>query len=278
MIQQTDYVITRELLDTIIGRTDLTATKRRRNAANYAEALMTMATQEVDQDLSNLTVQDNVIKMYTPNKMTASGVMITENGFFVSAYHAIKGLEDTFAKNDQKGITRITAGDFLLENVEYQVIDTKGKRYSLDTSFMIADPKHDLALFKAIKPGKVKPLTYNMSNRPAEKDEALVLVAMNSGLYVGDARIKEINQKVGSKRYEKTREDLLFAEGYIEPGYSGGAIIDQAGSLHGIIKGGLMGGPKQCIVGIPSIYVSYLIGKASKYFEELAQNKKQERN
>lgn len=276
MIQQTEYIITRALLDTIIGRTDLPLAKRRRNAAEYAEALMTMATQEVDSELSERTIQDNVVRMINPIR-TTSGVMVTENGFFVTAYHAIKGLEHKFTQDAQREVTKSTAGDFLVENVEYQVMDTKGKRYSLDTSFMIADDAHDLALFKAIVPGKVKPLSYNLSNRPAEKDEALELIAMNgSGLYIGDARV--VIPKVGSKKIREASEDLLLALGYIEPGYSGGALIDQAGSLHGIVRGELNQSPTPCIVGIPSIYVSYLIGRAAQYFEELAHGKKRARN
>lgn len=279
MIKQAEYVMTRELLDTVIGRTDFTLAKRRRNAARYAEALMAMATQEVDSEVSDRTIQDNIIKIITPVGRTATGIKVTENGFFVSAYHTIDGLEDLFTQNAQRDITLINVGEFIAENAGYRVTDTTGKIYSIDTSFLITDKTHDLALFKAIMPGKVKPLSYNMSNRQVEKNERVVLLGLKSGLYVGEGSILVGNQNGSFESCGKTTiENLFWGMGYVEPGHSGGAIIDQAGSLHGIIKGKMGTESRPAFVGIPSLYVSYLIGKAAQQFEGLAKSNGRSRN
>ncbi len=276
MDNRPNYIFDRTLFDSLIGRTDLSVQKKHKNAQQYAEALMTLATQTVDSEQSGQTIQNHVLKMITPSGLTSSGILLTENGFFVTTYHSIRGFEPIFAQNCTKAITKHTVSDFLCENAGYVVLDQNNNLYSLDPSFLFTDSIHDLALLKVLMPGKIKALPYNISNRPVEKDESLLLVGMKSGLYVGEARIIVDNPKVTSKKCGQTGptlDDLFWAEGYTEPGYSGGAIIDQSGSLHGIIKARFDKKNQLYLIGIPSIYLSYLVGRASHHFAAIAENK-----
>ncbi len=266
-----EYVLTRKLLETIIGRTDLSPKQQRHRAQQYANLLMALAEQQVELNSSRKTIQQNIVTLITPSKKTETALKLTENGFLVTTYHGIHAVEEIWTQKTQHDITLASAGEFLNQAAGYCIIDANRKIYSLDTSFYLADPAHDLVLLKAVMPGRMKPLPYNISNRRIEQDEQLTLLTMNGAFKKTNAYVSTANPEFTAPNHHTDSQQHLFwahSDAAIQPGWSGGAIIDQAGSLHGIIKGEFTTTSTPCIVGIPSIYLTYLLGKASLYFEQ----------
>ncbi len=275
MTYQPGYTINWAYLDSIIGRSDIPRVQKRENAQQFASSLDRLSTQEVAQELSARTIEQNTVMMVTP-RGTATGLLATTNGFFVSAYHAIEGLENKFAEDSVRKITRKNVQDFLEGGVGYFIIDQTGKYYSIDTSFLLADRKHDVALFKAIIPRCCEALSYNLSNRGVEREEVLTLLGMKQGLYKNEAIVKTQKPQALARCGALFIEDAFRAQGYVEEGFSGGPIVDQAGSLHGLISGHIdTKNDKREVLGIPSSFVTYLLGAGAMYFENKANGKRQ---
>ncbi len=273
------FTLTQSYLDTIIGRSDISSIPKRNTYTQYANALMSLATQEIDPEVSRETLQQNTILLITPTG-SGSGILATSDGFFITSYHTLENSLPKFLSDTKLKINKKNQLDFMNSNLPYLIVDQNNNYFPLDTSFLLVDKNHDLALCKAMIPTSTNPLTYNLSNRPVQIDEQLTLYGMKPTLQQRSATIMTTTSPHISSCRSYPILNTFQAQGHVEQGYSGGPIVDQAGSLHGIISGYI---PKQhqpsqptqpaprTIVCIPSLYATYLLGAVSVYFEKKAK-------
>ena len=182
------FTLTQSYLDTIIGRSDISPIQKRNTYTQYANALMSLATQEISPEISRQTLQQNTILLITPQG-SGSGILATSDGFFLTSYHTLEESLPKFLSDTKLKINKKNQLDFMNSNLPYLIIDQNNNYFPLDTSFLLVDKNHDLALCKAMIPNFTTPLTYNLSNRPVQIDELLTLYGMKPTLQKRTAKI-----------------------------------------------------------------------------------------
>lgn len=117
---------------------------------------------------------------------SGSGLMITTNGFIVTAYHNIRSLEDEWRRiNEEDPITQGDVGEWISRMVDrFCIIDQEGNRYAIDTSFYAILPDKDLALIKAATCKRPEAIKFKVVTEPLQVgDEVKCFGLKNGSLY-----------------------------------------------------------------------------------------------
>ncbi len=153
--------------------------------------------------LANLQLRD-----FNENNSLGSGVIITADGFLVTSYHIFVSPE-TGVVNFPETITA-----------------TLNDGRTVNARPLLYDEGSDLALLKIDSPNIAYVEPYELNN---QKVGDLVIA-------IGNPRNLGLSASLGiiSAIYETENSTLLQTDAAINPGYSGGALIDTEGKLIGI--------------------------------------------
>lgn len=137
-------------------------------------------------------------------KSLGSGVIIAENGLVITCYHVIDNASDIKIK--------------LSDNREY------------DVKLLVSDRANDLALLQVVSKKPVK-LPYIEIQRKLNLDVGDIVLAIGNPFGVGQS----VTMGIVSAAYRVVNNRLVFqTDAAVNPGNSGGALIDYEGKLIGI--------------------------------------------
>jgi S1-C subfamily serine protease len=187
--------------------------------------------QEADQDAAYRAAVDAValVVAYDQNwePICGTGVVVdSEGGLLVTAFHVVEATRMVgviFPKRDQNGelVTKLEPQDVVLKCV-----------------VVARDAKRDLALIR-IKPEFEKPKSLRLAERSASPGAAVFTIGSNPDLSVlwrfSGGHVRQVYvDKFQFKNGQAIDSRVVEVTAPINPGYSGGPIINRAGELVGI--------------------------------------------
>jgi serine protease Do len=152
-------------------------------------------------------IKANNKKDFAPGKYSGSGFLISSNGYVVTSYHVVKAADSVYIENDKYG--------------------------KLKTSVVYADPSSDLALLMIADDEfqKTKTFACAIQSREADIGEAVYTLGFpREEIVYGEGSIS------ASTGYQQN-ENAYQVSVPVNPGNSGGPLIDQQGALIGIVNG-----------------------------------------
>jgi len=171
-----------------------------------------------DESIKNL--EESVVELTMCGRHSSNGLMITEDGYFLTAKHCIDG------------------------DIRYlQVRLSNGRSYNISHVCVQSD-KEDVALVKAEVPGRCRPKKYRIFNTNKIKSlPAAIMLRKDGKVNTKHGFMKEYeeafcydtNQK--NRKYPEHHFQLQLMGG--KPGDSGGVVVDTDGRLIGILSGGI---------------------------------------
>lgn len=155
-----------------------------------------------------------------------AGVVIQNNGTILTALHVVEG-----------------AG-------QVEVIFADG--FQSDADVVVRQPENDLAVLRAaVVPDDLQPATLGNSGALQPGDE-VVVVANPYGLIdsVSDGVVSGLGREYTPPRGGPTVKDLIQFDAAVNPGNSGGPLVDRSGEVVGIVTGLLNPTGQRVFVGI----------------------------
>jgi serine protease Do len=174
------------------------------HTANYQELRRNVERLKKSQTQILENIKEDKIKN-TPSKYSGSGFMISSNGYVVTSYHVIKAADSIYIENEKFG--------------------------KLKTSVIYTNPSYDLALLMVA--GDFKPNRFAFAIRSREGDigePVYTLGFPREEIVYGDGSIS------ASTGYDQDQNAYQVSVP-VNPGNSGGPLLDQQGALLGIING-----------------------------------------
>jgi hypothetical protein len=174
-------------------------------------------------------------------KSLGSGLMITEDGFVITAYHNIEAYEDEWRMlNREKPRTMENFPEWIhMLRKKYIIINHEKTDYAIDIRFWAANRAYDIALIKAITFKQPRPIRFRMDISNLKKGDDIKLFSLRDQ--------KSYNQlgKVITPSYEARipsadGEDIVctydnfLTDAYGVPGFSGGAFLRYDGRFCGL--------------------------------------------
>jgi S1-C subfamily serine protease len=210
---------------------------------------------ELTPQQSATNIKNNIVGVYAVDEITSrsegeftfrgsfgSGLLITTDGFILTAYHVISDYIDDWNEMANVGFSEKNILDYLAKIVdEYFVADQEGRRYAIDISFVAYDKGRDLALIKAVIPKKPQPAKFLVDERGLWPTEKVFLIGYPSQkIYKDMGKVITPNHdaqwedpKTGKKGHTL---DSFLTNAKIIPGCSGGAFINSRGQYAGVIS------------------------------------------
>ena len=178
------------------------------------------------------------------NGKGGSGLMITTNGFIITAYHNIQSIEDEWRRINEENPGPITQ-----ENINswttrmrnrYCVMDQEGNRFPIDTSFWATSQDIDIALIKAFTNRRPEAIKFRVVKEPLKVgDEVKLLGLRDHKLYnqygriiSGDYNTQISDQETG--KVQSVKYDTFLTDAYGVPGFSGGVFTNLHGEFAGL--------------------------------------------
>ncbi len=152
-------------------------------------------------------IKANNKKDFAPGKYSGSGFLISSNGYVVTSYHVVKAADSVYIENDKYG--------------------------KLKTSVVYADPASDIAVLMIADDEfqKTKTFACSIQSREADIGEAVYTLGFpREEIVYGEGSIS------ASTGYQQN-ESAYQVSVPLNPGNSGGPLIDQQGALIGIVNG-----------------------------------------
>ncbi len=152
-------------------------------------------------------IKANNKKDFAPGKYSGSGFLISSNGYVVTSYHVVKAADSVYIENDKYG--------------------------KLKTSVVYADPSSDIALLLIADDEFLKAKTgaCAIQSREADIGESVYTLGFpREEIVYGEGSIS------ASTGYQQN-ENAYQVSVPVNPGNSGGPLIDQQGALIGIVNG-----------------------------------------
>jgi S1-C subfamily serine protease len=152
-------------------------------------------------------IKANNKKDFAPGKYSGSGFLISSNGYVVTSYHVVKAADSVYIENDKYG--------------------------KLKATVVYAEPSSDIALLMIVDDEfqKTKKLACSIRGREADIGEAVYTLGFpREEIVYGEGSIS------ASSGYEQN-ENAYQVSVPVNPGNSGGPLIDQQGALIGIVNG-----------------------------------------
>lgn len=191
-------------------------------------------------------VNDSVVLIYVYGDTieqygSASGMIITEDGYLISCAHIYNEIE----------------------NPHFKVITGDGKRY--ETVFVAGDVESDICLLKIVNPDNVKfsPITLGNSNNIDFGDRGIILG------FPGGSTLRPIVTEglisapsVGVRNSLGYELDCIQTSAVANPGSSGGGLFDGRGRVIGMITSKYAAGNyENTIYCVPSATIEYVVNK-----------------
>jgi len=175
------------------------------HTANYQELRRNVERLKKSQSQILENIKEDKIKN-TPSKYSGSGFMISSSGYVVTSYHVIKAADSVYIENEKFG--------------------------KLKTSVVYTNPSYDLALLMIstdFKPNRSS--GFAIRSREGDIGELVYTLGFpREEIVYGDGSIS------ASTGYDQDQNAYQVSVP-VNPGNSGGPLLDQQGALLGIING-----------------------------------------
>lgn len=238
MIQRTHQ----EALESIIalnmaleGNRDIDLTEQE-SERNIADNLVVFGAYEgIDEELPDGNVNMKL-------KAAGTGLLITTDGFVITAYHNIAPFVDDWQRiNEEAPPTRENIHSWM-ENMRmrYSIVEQNKKNYPIDPSFLTAIPSLDIALIKAVTFKKPEPINFRVITDDLKVGDQIKLLGLrDQRAYNQYGKVVSANLDA-SKNHSETGEvelmtyDTFLTDTYGVPGFSGGVFTTLRGELAGL--------------------------------------------
>ncbi len=196
---------------------------------------------EVADAESERNILDNMVWLSRDGSDFCSGLLLTSDGFILTAHHCIDRYEPAWIASLQVMSLRSESEALMQELRSVRIHNRYGGIFHLDEGFLATYPIYDLAVVKAEVPvSGSRAVRFNMALEDPEIADPVRLLAFEEGrlmIYEGNVIVPTIGSNyidnTGAKMDPRVMEDILFTDVYIEGGFSGGVIIDASGALMG---------------------------------------------
>lgn len=193
----------------------------------------------------------------------ASGVLLTTNGLVLTAYHNIRGWEDHWEELKSMGPTpENVCQEFSRQNRDYALFNHKRTQYDMNPTFYVTDPKHDLAIVKALMPYDPQPTGISLLTRELRDREPFLgsfYTEQSPETTVGIMLLESFDAPFDDGR---TTPDTFVAMGYSEEGYSGSPMINLEGQLAGVLIASGLWRDHEVMISSKAKYVRPLVERA----------------
>ncbi|HLC55723.1 MAG TPA: serine protease [Candidatus Nanoarchaeia archaeon] len=212
--------------------------------------------EEISKEESESTIVSNLVSVEGRKSIgdgyvdtnKGNGLLITTDGFILTAYHIIEQHLDDWKKIKDKGIPRWNFRKWAKDiEKKYHVFDQNGNRYPIDITWYAKNSSLDIALIKAIIPRrKPRPIMFRILEDELQSEQVVKLVGLQddvlSGRY-GKVKYNKINApNLIFNDGEKTISDSFLTTVQGGNGMSGGVYITENGELAGIHIYGIKNG------------------------------------
>ena len=172
---------------------------------------------------------------------TGSGMMITEDGWILTAYHNIENNIEEW-KRLTKEMPPEMHPELWLQDVakNYMVLDQNKQCYMIDITTSTYDPSFDIALIKAMTLRKAAPIRFRIEENDLEHHGKIELLGIdNQSLYQEQGKITSTfeDMKIGNYatgEITRTIYDTFITDAKGIPGISGGVLMNPEGELAGM--------------------------------------------
>jgi len=175
------------------------------HTANYQELRRNVERLKKSQTQILENIKEDKVKN-TPSKYSGSGFLISSSGYVVTSYHVIKAADSVYIENEKFG--------------------------KLKTSVVYTNPSYDLALLMIsvdFKPNRAS--AFAIRSREGDIGEPVYTLGFpREEIVYGDGSIS------ASTGYDQDQNAYQVSVP-VNPGNSGGPLLDQQGALLGIING-----------------------------------------
>ncbi len=173
------------------------------------------------------------------SKGVGTGLLLTTDGWIVTAYHNIKKYETDWKRINEKNPPTEANIHAWMEHMKwkYAVVDKQGASYPIDIGFSATNPAFDIAIIKAVILKKPKPIGFKIAADDLEVGDEIKLLGLRDRI-----RYNQYGQVVSAGRNAlitlkddlSTTYDTFLTDAYSVPGFSGGAFITLHGEFAGI--------------------------------------------
>ena len=174
-------------------------------------------------------------------KGACTGLLITTDGFVLTAYHAISLYIDDWKRIRKEHPPTEANVNSWLEDVKmrYVIVDQNRGVYPIDVTFYARDPFRDIALIKAVNFRKPKPVPFLTATRDLEVDDTIKLLGLKDqrphnqyGQVINASTDQEAKYiETGKKVFTY---DTFLTDAYAVPGFSGGPFLTSRGEFAGV--------------------------------------------
>ncbi len=207
----------------------------RESEKNIADNLVTVA----GFDGINERLADGSVNMKSAHSGT--GLLITTDGFVLTAYHNIQPFEDDWRRiNKENPATESNIHSWMKDvTLRYAVIDQKRNIYPIDITGWATNPGLDIALIKALIFKKPKPIEFKVVTSDLKVGDEIKLLGLRDqkeynqyGKVIFASSDAQINHEETGE-VTSTTHDTFLTDAYSVPGFSGGVFT----TLHGEFAG-----------------------------------------
>lgn len=213
-------------------------------------------------------VNETIVSLaHLPSDTACSGILLTTNGMILTAYHVVERWERDWMRLKEMGPGGENFTSWARESDKYKATGRDLRHHSIDTTFWVADPGHDLAIVHAVMPVEARPTGLRANLGEMEGDSmSFSFAGCVFGSYPGVLHSASSDLRF---RDGKTVSDAFILLGKSCYGFSGGPIYGRSGKLQGVhIAGGILRPDRDLAVGVKLKYARELVLRADA---ELAQ-------
>ncbi|MEM2121396.1 MAG: hypothetical protein QXU20_01920 [Candidatus Woesearchaeota archaeon] len=193
--------------------------------------------------------QDNEGKTILTIEGWCNGLRITNDGFVITAYHAIKNYIEEWKSiyynnyNKNKNIENIATivGDLKIN--KYVILDQDRYIYPIDPTFCVFNSKIDIALIKVVSMKEPEPVKFKILREELKIGEEIKNVGIDQfgvkdfGLYINKGKIilESLDVPIHNIEGEKISEayDSFLTNINSKSGFSGSVFITENGEFAG---------------------------------------------
>lgn len=180
---------------------------------------------------------------YIDMKITGlrSGLLLTKDGWIITAYHNIAHYIDDWEKIKQQYPPTNNNCEDWLQRVQkkYGIIDQNSDCYPLDITSYISEPSFDIAIIKAVIPKMPEPVRFHYKIDNLKMNENVTLMGLsNQKVYTGRGKVIAESHDVENGNLEIRKTTPMINDSFVTnaigfPGLSGGPFMTEGGEFAG---------------------------------------------
>lgn len=191
--------------------------------------------------VSEVSLTDRIVtlvkKKSAMGKVKATGFLVTNQGFILTAYHMVRHYEQEWQRICQDNPPPEDDWDSWLEEYgkSYFIIDKDGNEYALDLTTWYHDERYDVALVKAVMPAK-RFQPFRLKDEPIPVDSKMKIIRHHRRSTLVDGEVVESGYDV--RLDFGTVNDTFKLNIPTKKGDSGSPVLDEQGFLRGMVSFG----------------------------------------